>query len=77
MISLQHEMTYRVRTTKPLDQARCREESGTDWDDQYMRLSITFATNDERYRWLERSLFVAAGRLEGTGRIEYAAHRVT
>jgi hypothetical protein len=42
-----------------------------------MRLSITFATNDERYRSLERSLFVAAGRLEGTGRIEYAVHRVT
>ena len=28
-------------------------------------------------RWLERSLFVAAGRLEGTGMIEYAVHRVT
>jgi hypothetical protein len=52
------------------------QNQGTDWDDQYMRLSIMFATNDERYRWLERSLFVAAGRLEGTGLIEYAVHRV-
>jgi hypothetical protein len=33
--------------------------------------------NDERYRWLERSLFVAAGRLFGTGEIQYAVHRVT
>jgi hypothetical protein len=49
----------------------------TDWGDQYMRLSISFATNDERYRWLERSLFIAAGRLEGTGQIEYVVHRVT
>jgi hypothetical protein len=53
------------------------ENRPTSWDDQYMRLAITFATNDERYRWLERSLFVAAGRLLGTGQIEYAVHRVT
>ncbi len=49
----------------------------TGWDDQYMRLSMTFATSDARYRWLEQSLFVAAGRLLGTGHIEYAVHRVT
>jgi hypothetical protein len=49
----------------------------TDWPDQYMRLAIRFDTGAERYRWLNTSLFVAAGRLLGTGRIEYAVHRLT
>jgi hypothetical protein len=49
----------------------------TAWDEQYMRLSVTFDTGDARYSWLNKSLFVAAGRLLGTGRIEYAVYRVT
>jgi Protein of unknown function (DUF3237) len=49
----------------------------TEWSDQYMRLAIRFDTGAERYRWLNTSLFVAAGRLLGTSRIEYAVHRVT
>jgi hypothetical protein len=49
----------------------------TDWRDQYMRLAIRFDTGDPRYAWLNTSLFVAAGRLLGTGRIEYAISRVT
>jgi len=48
----------------------------TDWLDQYMRLAIQFDTGAGRYAWLTQSLFVAAGRLLGTGRIEYAVHRV-
>jgi len=42
-----------------------------------MRLYIEFQTGAERYRWLNTSLFVAAGRLRGTGQIEYAVYRVT
>ncbi|HMF69355.1 MAG TPA: DUF3237 domain-containing protein [Phyllobacterium sp.] len=61
----------------PAFKRAAEEDQPTRWDDQYMRLSITFATNDERYRWLEQSLFIAAGRLLGTGQIEYAIHRVT
>jgi hypothetical protein len=53
------------------------QDHSTEWADQYMRLSIKFATNDSKYRWLEQSLFVAAGRLLGTGKIEYAVYRVT
>ncbi|HEX3650733.1 MAG TPA: DUF3237 domain-containing protein [Pseudonocardiaceae bacterium] len=49
----------------------------TDWDDQYLRLAIQFDTGADRYRWLTSSLFVAAGRLLGTGHLEYAVHRVT
>jgi Protein of unknown function (DUF3237) len=49
----------------------------TQWHDQYMRLAIRFDTGAERYRWLNTNLFVAAGRLLGTGRIEYAIYRLT
>jgi hypothetical protein len=48
----------------------------TDYGDQYMRLAITFDTSASRYARLTPHLFVAAGRFLGTGRIEYAVHRV-
>lgn len=49
----------------------------TDWNSQYMRLMIRFDAGAEQYRWLNTSLFVAKGRLLGTGHIEYAVARVT
>jgi hypothetical protein len=49
----------------------------TEWSDQYMRLTMRFDAGAERYRWLNTSLFVAKGRLLGTGRIEYAVYRIT
>ena len=49
----------------------------TEWNDQYMRLTIRFDTGAERYRWLNTSLFVAKGRLLGTGNIEYTVYRLT
>jgi hypothetical protein len=49
----------------------------TEWLDQYMRLSIRFETGAPRYAWLNTSLFVARGRLLGTGHIEYQVYRVT
>jgi Protein of unknown function (DUF3237) len=42
-------------------------DEATDWPDQYMRLSIRFETGATRYPWLNTSLFVARGRLLGTG----------
>ena len=57
--------------------AAASEDRETAWTDQYMRLSIRFDTGAPRYRWLTTSLFVAAGRLLGTGHIEYAVHRIT
>ena len=57
--------------------AAAEADRPTEWDEQYMRLSITFDTGDARYSWLNKSLFVAAGRLLGTGRIEYAVYRIT
>ena len=57
--------------------AAAEADRSTGWDEQYMRLSITFDTGDANYSWLNKSLFVAAGRLLGTGRIEYAVYRLT
>ena len=49
----------------------------TEWGDQYMRLTMRFDAGAEQYRWLNTSLFVAKGRLLGTGRIEYSVYRIT
>jgi len=48
----------------------------TGWADQYMRMALSFDTGAERYGWLNRSLFVAKGRLAGPGELEYAIYRV-
>lgn len=63
---------------QPTPKFNAAAESGgsTDWDDQVMRMTMTFDTGAERYRWLTQSLFLAQGRLSD-GRIEYAVHRVT
>jgi hypothetical protein len=49
----------------------------TAWEDQYMRLSMNFDTGAAKYRWLNTSMFVARGRLLGTGSIEYECYRLT
>ena len=64
------EQTEAFKRAAELDRA-------TDWSDQYMRLAIRFDTGAAGYSWLNTSLFVAAGRLLGTGHIEYAVFRVT
>jgi len=56
---------------------RAVEQGGTtDWDDQYMRMCLTFETTSERYAWLTQSLFIARGRLLGAKQIEYAVYRL-
>lgn len=57
--------------------AAAEDDRETGWDEQRMRLAIRFDTGAERYAWLNESLFVAEGRLLGTGRIEYAVYRVS
>jgi hypothetical protein len=61
----------------PAFKSAAEENRETGWDDQYMRLALRFDTGAARYRWLTTSLFVAKGRLLGTGNIEYAVYRVT
>jgi Protein of unknown function (DUF3237) len=41
------------------------ENKPTDWSDQYIRLTMRFDAGAERYRWLNRSLIIAKGRLLG------------
>jgi hypothetical protein len=48
----------------------------TDWQDQYMRMAMTFDTGAQKYEWLNQSLFVARGRLVGKNEIEYDIYRV-
>jgi hypothetical protein len=60
----------------PAFQKAVRENTSTDWDDQYMRMALQFETGSERYRWLTESLFVSRGRLLGAKRIEYDVYRV-
>jgi hypothetical protein len=48
----------------------------TGWQDQYMRMAMTFDTGTEKYAWLNRSLFVAEGRLAGALEIEYRIYRI-
>jgi hypothetical protein len=56
--------------------AAATNDGETGWDDQYMRMHLVFETGAQKYRWLTESLFVARGRLLGTGRIEYEVYRL-
>jgi hypothetical protein len=64
-----------VQQTEKFKQA-AEANRPTGWEDQYMRLAMRFDASAERYRWLNQSLFIATGRLEGTGSIEYAVFRL-
>jgi hypothetical protein len=69
------EYTGLVEQTDALARA-AEDDTETDWADHYIRLSIRFDTGAEKYSWLNTNLFVAAGRITGTGKLEYAIHRV-
>ena len=47
--------------------AAAEADQPTDWVDQYMRLALRFETGAQQYLWLNTSLFIAKGRLLGTG----------
>jgi Protein of unknown function (DUF3237) len=47
----------------------------TAWDDQYFRTTPRFETGDDRYAWLNRTTFVARGRVTRDG-LEYEVFRV-
>ena len=48
----------------------------TAWRDQYFRTAPVFETGANQYEWLQRSLFVARGRITTDG-VEYQVYRVT
>jgi len=47
----------------------------TAWRDQYFRTAPVFETGANQYEWLQRSLFVARGRITTDG-VEYQVYRV-
>ena len=51
-------------------------DTSTRWEDQYMRMALTFDTASPRYAWLMQSLFIARGRLLGSKSLEYDVYRV-
>lgn len=58
-------------------QAAMASASATSFEDQYFRTAPRFETGDERYQWLNQSVFVGEGRIiEGFG-VEYRVYRVT
>ena len=48
----------------------------TGFGDAYLRTSPRLECGDARYAWVNHTLFVAAGRLLGGGRVEYRVYRV-
>ena len=57
-------------------QAFMERGEATDYGDQYFRTSPRLETGDERYAWVNQTLFVAEGRLYPGG-VEYRVARVT
>ncbi|HUS26078.1 MAG TPA: DUF3237 domain-containing protein [Nevskiaceae bacterium] len=49
----------------------------TSWGDQYMRMHVHFETGSGAYDWLNKSIFIARGRLLPGNQIEYEIYRVT
>lgn len=47
----------------------------TSFDDQYFRTHIRMECGDERYAWVNRTLFVGRGRMTGDG-VEYEVYRL-
>jgi uncharacterized protein DUF3237 len=64
-----------VHATDAFMQAVARNTS-TSWDDQYMRMALTFDTTSKRYAWPVQSLFIARGRLLGAKSVEYDVYRL-
>jgi hypothetical protein len=48
----------------------------TGFDDQYFRTVTRLETGDERYAWVNQTIFVGQGRITGSG-VEYEVYRIT
>lgn len=52
-------------------------ERSSDYDEHYFRTTPRLETGDERYDWVNRTVFVGEGRLHPGPVVEYRVHRVT
>ena len=57
--------------------AAAEADRETGFGDNYIRMILHFSTGAAKWRWLTQSLFIADGRLLGTGRLEYRIYRVS
>lgn len=64
------EMNERVQ------QANTSPEGATDYPDQYFRTMPRLESGDPRYDWVNRTLFVAEGRLQPGPAVQYRVYRV-
>ena len=73
--------TLLLRVTGLIEQTKAFQNAATSdlatsFADQYLRLSLEFEAGASSYAWLNTSLFLAEGRLLGTGRMEFEVYRV-
>jgi hypothetical protein len=52
-------------------------EKSSDYGDHYFRTAPRIETGDERYAWVNQTVFVGEGRLHPGPVVEYRVHRVT
>jgi hypothetical protein len=52
-------------------------ERSTGFEEQYFRTTPRIETGDERYAWVNRTVFVAEGRTHPDPAVEYRVYRVT
>lgn len=57
-------------------QAAMGADAATAYEDQYFRTAPRFETGDERYQWLNQSVFVGEGRIIEGFRVEYRVYRL-
>jgi hypothetical protein len=64
------EMNERVQ------QATASTAAATDYPDQYFRTTPRLETGDSRYAWVNRTVFVAEGRIQPGPAVQYRVYRV-
>jgi hypothetical protein len=52
-------------------------DGGSDYGDQYFFTNPRLETGDERYAWVNRTMFVGRGRVVGGPYVEYEVYRLT
>ena len=51
-------------------------DAPTDFGDQYFFIDPRLETGDDRYSWINRTLFVGQGRHASRSRVEFRVYRV-
>lgn len=65
-----------LQLTEAVMTAAAGTEVDTGFEDQYFRTAPRLETGDERYRWVNQTMFVAQGRFIPGG-VEYEVYRIT